>query len=215
MESIQNRKGGRKRVRVGASDGSLTGFSGLAAVTELTDRLGVAGVLDRHVGPVKQRDRGLSGGEFLISLATALLGKDCLAGLDRVRADIAGQLLAPAACPAQTTAGSLARRFGPKHLRGVETGLAELIEGRLQLLPDGRRAALVAAGPTVDLDSTDVEVYGRGKDGVAYNYQGQRAGRPHLASWAEAGLPLAADLLAGNGDVRSLDYSPVADIQTC
>ncbi len=47
-----------------------------------------------------------------------------------------------------------------------------------------------------------MEVYGSKKQGVAYNYQGQRAGRPHLATWAEAGLTTAADLLAGNDDVR-------------
>ena len=52
------------------------------------------------------------------------------------------------------------------------------------------------------MDSTDVEVYGRAKQGVAYNYCGQRAGRPHLATWAQAGVTLAADLLAGNDDVR-------------
>ncbi|MGV1009987.1 MAG: hypothetical protein ACOYBY_15480 [Dermatophilaceae bacterium] len=32
------------------------------------------------------------------------------------------------------------------------------------------------------MDSTDVEVYGSGKQGVAYDYAGQRAGRPHLAN---------------------------------
>jgi DDE family transposase len=35
---------------------------------------------------------------------------------------------------------------------------------------------------------------------VADNYQGQRCGRPHVASGAEAGVALAADLLAGNED---------------
>ena len=40
------------------------------------------------------------------------------------------------------------------------------------------------------------------KQQVAYNYAGQRAGRPHLATWAEAGLTVAAELLAGNDDVR-------------
>ena len=39
---------------------------------------------------------------------------------------------------------------------------------------------------TTDLDD---EVYGRRKQGVAYNYCGQRCGRPHLASWAEADSP--------------------------
>jgi hypothetical protein len=37
---------------------------------------------------------------------------------------------------------------------------------------------------------------------VAFNYRGQRAGRPHLATWAQAGITVAADLLAGNDDVR-------------
>ena len=31
---------------------------------------------------------------------------------------------------------------------------------------------------------------------MAYAYQGQRAGRPHVAAWAETEIPLAADLLA-------------------
>ena len=38
------------------------------------------------------------------------------------------------------------------------------------------------------------EVYGRKKRGVAYNHQGQRAGRPHVAAWAETEIVLAADL---------------------
>ena len=56
---------------------------------------------------------------------------------------------------------------------------------------------------TIDIDATDVEVYGSKKRGVAYTYQGQRAGRPHVASWAETEIPLAADLLAGDQDPRS------------
>ena len=45
-------------------------------------------------------------------------------------------------------------------------------------------------------------VYGRKKRGVAYNYQGQRVGRPHVASWAELEVALAAELLAGDQDPR-------------
>ena len=71
------------------------------------------------------------------------------------------------------------------------------------LLP-AERAAELAEGPvTIDIDATDVEVYGSKKRGVAYNYQGQRAGRPHVASWAETEIPLAADLLSGDQDPRS------------
>ena len=62
----------------------------------------------------------------------------------------------------------------------------------------------MTAGPvTIDLDTTDVEVYGREKDGVAYNHQGQRVGRPHVATWAETELTLAADLGSGVDDPRA------------
>ncbi|MEI2775167.1 MAG: hypothetical protein V9G19_04200 [Tetrasphaera sp.] len=83
----------------------------------------------------------------------------------------------------------------------LKGAVADLTGHAVALLPASRRAVLAAA-VTVDLDSTDVEVYGPTKQGVAYNYHGQRAGRPHLGTWAEAGLTLAAELLAGNEDVR-------------
>jgi hypothetical protein len=64
-----------------------------------------------------------------------------------------------------------------------------------------RRAGLTGT-VTIDIDSTDVEVYGQHKRGVAYNYQGQRVGRPHVATWAQTETILAADLLAGDQDPR-------------
>jgi hypothetical protein len=64
------------------------------------------------------------------------------------------------------------------------------------------RAAALCDMVTIDLDTTDVEVYGRKKRGVAYNHQGQRVGRPHVATWAETTTVLAADLLAGDIDPR-------------
>jgi hypothetical protein len=175
----------------------------MAAVSELVGKLAVVATLDEQIGPIKTRDRGLSGGELVLSVACAqLLGQDALVGLDRVRADTAGQELSPVVTPASTTAGALARRFGATQHAGIEAAASRLAARWLGLLPARRRSPLVLRPPTIDLDSTEVEVFGRGKSGVAYNYQGERAGRPHLASWAEAGLPLAADLLAGNQDVR-------------
>ncbi len=72
----------------------------------------------------------------------------------------------------------------------------------LAVLPAARRAVLRAGGATIDLDGSDVEVYGSKKDGIAYSYKGARAGRPHVATWAEAGVATAADLLAGDEDPR-------------
>jgi hypothetical protein len=53
---------------------------------------------------------------------------------------------------------------------------------------------------TIDLDTTDVEVYGRHKRGMAYKYQSQRVGRPRFACWASTATVLDAGLLAGDED---------------
>ena len=131
-----------------------------------------------------------------------MLGGDFLSSLDRRRADVAGEALSAVPTPASTTAAGLAGRFTGQQLVAVEDGVAELVRRVVALLPDGRRRQLLAGPVSIDLDGTDVQCYGAGKDGVAYTYKGQRAGRPHIASWAEAGVVLAADLLAGDEDPR-------------
>ena len=79
-------------MRAGAPDPSLTPNAGMAVISELCDRLAVIGPLDAAVGPVKQRDRGFGAGELLAGIAAAqLAGEDFLTGLDRQRADAAGQ----------------------------------------------------------------------------------------------------------------------------
>ena len=59
----------RRQVRVGAPDRALTANAGLAAVTELCDRLGVVEELDAAVGPIN---------------SVALQGKALLVQLDSV-----------------------------------------------------------------------------------------------------------------------------------
>jgi len=61
-------------------------------------------------------------------------------------------------------------------------------------LPAERVTALAGGPVTIDLDTTDVEACGSKKRGVAYDHQGQRVGRPHVATWAETETVLAADL---------------------
>lgn len=83
----------------------------------------------------------------------------------------------------------------------METGIAAVHEAMLGMLDPPARAGL-CANVTIDLDTTDVEVYGRKKRGVAFNYQGQRVGRPHVAVWAQTTTTLAADLMSGQQDPR-------------
>ncbi len=123
--------------------------------------------------------------------------------VDRHRADTAAQALSAVPAMASTTVGGLTRCFGPARVAGIEAGNAQIIARGWARLGEQQRAAVLTGRVSIDLDATDVEVYGRLKQGVAYNYLGQRAGRPHLATWADTGLTLAGDLLTGTQDVRA------------
>jgi hypothetical protein len=192
----------RRLVGIGAPDPSLTAVSGMVAVTELVDRLNMIRLLDAAIGPIKVRDRGHSGGQLLVGMAAAqLAGEAFLVGLDRQRDDVAGQVLAPVAGLSSTTAAGLARRLSEGQWRAVETGIGDIHTVMLAALSPTRVAALCEM-VTIDLDTTDVEVYGPKKRGVAYNYLGQRCGRPHVATWAQTATALAADLMAGDEDPR-------------
>ncbi len=65
---------------------------------------------------------------------------------------------------ASTTAACLARRFGPDQLAGVHSAIAALAANAYRLLPAQRRAVLDAA-ITIDMDCTDVQVYGPKRQG--------------------------------------------------
>lgn len=192
----------RRLVGIGAPDASVTRYSGMVAVTELLDRLNMIKLLDAAIGRIKTRDRGHTGGQLLVGLACAqLAGQDFLVGLDRYRADAAGQVLAAVPGLCSTTAAGLARRLSDGQWRALETGIGDVAAAAVGLLPAPRAAALCQT-VTIDLDTTDVEVYGRRKRGVAFNHQGQRVGRPHVATWAETATVLAADLMSGRDDPR-------------
>jgi hypothetical protein len=84
--------------------------------------------------------------------AARLAGEDFLAGLDRQRADAAGQRLTLVPGLSSTTAAGLACRITGAQWLAVERGRAAVTERMLAL-----RAAPRADGPvTIDLDTTDV-----------------------------------------------------------
>lgn len=112
MRRVRDIRRLRRLVGIGAPDRSLTPVSGMVAVTELVDRLALITLLDAAIGPIKTRDRGFTGGELLVGMAAAqLAGEDFLVGLDRQRADEAGQVLAAVVGLSSTTAAGLARKF--------------------------------------------------------------------------------------------------------
>ena len=94
-------------------------------------------VLGRGIGPIKQRDRGLSGGQLLVGMASAqLVGQDCLDGMDRVRAEGTSALLTQAPVAPTWTAA----RFGPAPLTGIEAALSEVYNRWLRAVPAQVRA---------------------------------------------------------------------------
>jgi hypothetical protein len=204
----RSRKPGRRwerpKVSLGVPDGALTENGGLVVVSALERRLGMTAVLDGHIGPVKERDRGWTGGEFMSSLATLhLLGHDNLVGFDRMRADEVGDGISPVPAPAATTAATLAARLGQAEREGIEAASAQLTATVLDQLP-APLAALWRQGPvTIDIDARDIEVYSSRKEQVARSYKGGLTGRVHAAIWSQPQLALAADLLAGDEDPRA------------
>lgn len=165
--------------------------------------LGLTAALDRHIPAVKQRARGLSGGQLLTAMASCqLTGGDHLVSLDRRRADLAGQDLEPVATPASTTAAGIAKTFTGEHLAGIEAAIGQVNTTMVSLVGQVRASSLLKVA-TIDGDTTDVEVYGRTKEHAEYNHSGQRNLRPHIGFWAEPGLPLAAELMPGANDPRS------------
>jgi hypothetical protein len=125
--------------------------------------------LDAAVGPIKQRGRRFGAGELLVGMAPAqVAGEDFLVGLDRQRGDVVGQALAPVPGLASTTDAGLARKFTDTQWTDVETGLAQVTERVLERTTVARRIRLYRTA-TIDLDATDVEVYGRKKRRVDYN----------------------------------------------
>jgi hypothetical protein len=72
-------------------------LAGAIVVAELVNPLAMIKLLDAAIGPIESWDRGFSGGQLLVGIAAAQsAGEDFLVGLDRQRADEAGQVFAAA-----------------------------------------------------------------------------------------------------------------------
>ena len=195
----------KRPVVLGAPDGRITPRGGLQLVAKLDELVGISAVIDDGNHGFKVRCRGLTLGGLMVSLAeTMLAGGDFFCDLDHQRADRAGVgVRAVPGIPPRTTAIGLGRRFTAEVASQLETANGRLVRDVFARLPAGRREKLVSTRPTIDLDPTDIEVYGRKKEGSDFNYQGQRVYRSHPAVWAETGWVLAADFGSGRSDPRT------------
>lgn len=184
-----------------ADDRSLTPYAGLAVSGELARRLGLVELIDaefaaeRRARAVKTRRRGCSPGELVVALAECqLVGGEFFDHLEDVRADRAGaRLRAVAGTPSASAALQNTKRFRRCHCQRVERAMARAGE-RL----DHALGRDLAEAVTIDLDATHVTVYGRRKHGTARSRHGTISYAPHVATWAQRGRALTAELVGGN-----------------
>ena len=202
------------RIEVRADDPSLTGHGGLVVIGDLAERLGLLELIDgeiareRRARPVKTRRRGVSPGGLLVSLAECqLVGGAFFDHLEDQRADTASAVLrAVGEVPSAPAALQLSKRFRRVHCRRVERAMAAAGE-RLDTALDRP----VGESATVDLDATQITVYGRGKEGAARCRTGEMSYAPHIAFWAQRGRALTAELVGGNQErLSGREYARIA-----
>jgi hypothetical protein len=189
------------RIEVRADDRSLTAHGGLVVIGDLAERLGLLELIDselaqeRRARPVKTRRRGASPAELVVSLAECqLVGGSFFDHLEDQRADTAGAALrAVAEVPSAPAALQMSKRFRRVHCQRVERAMSAAGE-RLNAALDRP----VGEPVTVDLDATQITVYGRHKEGAARCRTGEMSYAPHIAFWSQRGRALTAGLVGGN-----------------
>lgn len=204
--TVSNPARGLGRITVRADDPSLTPYAGLAVSGELARRVGLAELIDaelavdRRARAVKVRRRGLSPGELVVSLAECqMVGGSFFDHIEDVRADHAGaRLRGVAATPSAPAALQNAKRFRRVHVQRVERAMARAGERLDQAL--GRDPGEPV---TIDLDATQVTVYGQRKQGAGRSRHGHMSYAPHVAFWAQRGRALTSELVGGNKEKLS------------
>jgi hypothetical protein len=198
---VGNADRGAGRLLVRADDRSLTAHAGLAVVGDLARQLDLVGLIDGELAleqrarAVKTRRRGASAGELVVSLAECqLIGGAFFDHLEDLRADTAGAgLRAVGNVPSAPAALQVSKRFRRVHCQRVERAMARA-GARLD-----RALGRDAGEPvTIDLDATQITVFGRFKQGAARCRTGEMSYAPHVAFWAPRGRALTGELVGGN-----------------
>jgi hypothetical protein len=145
---------------------------------------------------VKVRRRGASPAQLVLALAECqLVGGSFFCDVEEVRSDEAGaRLRIVSEIPSAPAALQRAKQFRRVHCQRVERALADAGHDLDRRLRRERSMELF----TIDLDATQIEVYGRYKQGAARNRQGQLSYAPHIAFWAQTGRALCGELVGGN-----------------
>jgi Transposase DDE domain group 1 len=184
-----------ERLDVAFDDDRLVADAGLLLPATLAAKLGLRGLVERHLDLGATAGRANVGDKLLTLVMSALAGGDCIDDADALRAGGTGRVLG-FTLKAASTLGTFLRSFRWGHVRQLDRVSRELLA----------RAWAAGAGPgsaplTIDLDSTICETYGLRKEGALHHgYTHVRGYHPLLAIAAGTGDVLMARLREGRAN---------------
>ena len=173
------------------SEKNLVPNAGLLPAAALAQRIGLGELVDQRLGLA--RHGANSGAKALTVIGSMLARGDSIDDTAVLRSGAAGSLFDDTRAP--STIGSWLRAHKWSNVRQLDAVSRELL-ARLWATDAGPDDP---AGPlTIDLDSSIVEVYGRGKQGAAFGYTKVRGYHPQFATCAQTGMVLFSRLRGGS-----------------
>ena len=179
------------RVSVSFTEKNLIPNAGLLPAAVLAQRIGLGEVVDQRLQLAEHA--ASSGAKALTVIGSMLAGGDSIDDTALLRTGAAGQLFDGTRAP--STVGSWLRAHKWSNVRQLDAVSRELLA---RLWAAGAGPDDLSGPLTIDLDSSIVPVYGRGKQGAAFGYTKVRGYHPQLATCAQTGMVLFSRLRGGS-----------------
>jgi hypothetical protein len=177
-------------VSVSFDEPNLVPSAGLLPAAVLAQRIDLAGLVEARLR--LGRHGANSGAKALTVIGAMLAGGDSIDDTGLLRAGALPKLFDVTRAP--STIGTWLRDFKWHNVRQLDAISRELL---VRLWSAGAGPADLAAPMTIDVDSTIVPVFGRGKQGAAFGYTKVRGYHPQIATSAETGQVLFSRLRGG------------------
>jgi hypothetical protein len=176
---------------VSFTEANLVPNAGLLPAAALAQRIGLGDLIDQRVRLAVEGAN--SGAKALTVVGSMLAGGDSIDDTALLRAGAADGLFDDTRAP--STVGSWLRAHKWSNVRELDAVSRELLA---RLWAAGAGPADLGGPLTVDLDSSIVPVYGRGKQGAAFGYTKVRGYHPQFATCAQTGMVLFSRLRGGS-----------------
>jgi len=179
------------RVSVSFTERNLVPNAGLLPAAVLAQQIGFAELVDQRLRLASEGAN--SGSKALTVVGSMLAGGDSIDDTALLRAGAAAELFDSTRSP--STVGSWLRAHKWSNVRQLDAVSRELL---VRLWGAGAGPVDLAGPLTIDLDSSIVPVYGRGKQGAAFGYTKVRGYHPQFATCAATGMVLFSRLRGGS-----------------